>query len=213
MRKHFPEDEDLKLFSGRYNTPTFNTISVHPVISPTQIQSPQGFVLPSVEMPDAVNSPIQKVIDSIATHSPKRPFPDDFEDVGPRKVARGESPLKGAAGRRMNQQQQQRQINPPAGMPAFPVPPPLPSQITYLLSILPRASTYVDARLDATKMVELIRDIHLPPPSAVAGQHPPPTPVPGSGWPPYPQHPPAQMPPQGFIPPPGAAQAPYGGSE
>ncbi|KAK5374757.1 mRNA 3'-end-processing protein rna14 [Exophiala xenobiotica] len=213
MRKHFPEDEDLKLFSGRYNTPTFNTISVQPVISPTQIQAPQGSVLPSVEMPDAVNSPIQKVIDSIATHSPKRPFPDDFEDVGPRKVARGESPLKGAAGRRMNQQQQQRQINPPAGMPAFPVPPPLPSQITYLLSILPRASTYVDARLDATKMVELIRDIHLPPPSAVAGQHPPPTPVPGSGWPPYPQHPPAQMPPQGFIPPPGAAQAPYGGSE
>ncbi|KAJ9632804.1 mRNA 3'-end-processing protein rna14 [Knufia peltigerae] len=209
MRKLFPEDPDLKLFSSRYSTTTFDTISVHPVISPTQTQEAQTSVVNSIEVPDVVNSPIQKVIDSITTNSPKRPYPDDFEDAGPRKMARGESPLKGAAGRRINQQQQ-RQTNPPAGLAAFPVPPPLPPQITYLLSVLPKASTYVDARLDATKMVELIRDIHLPPPGAVTGQHPAPAAVAAAGWPSYPQHQPSPMPPQGFMPTPGASQAPYG---
>ncbi|KAK4934511.1 mRNA 3'-end-processing protein rna14 [Elasticomyces elasticus] len=212
MRKHFPEDPSLKLFSSRYSTTTFDTISAHPVISPSQMQPAQNSVLPSVEVPEMVNSPIQKVIDSITTNSPKRPFPDDFEDGGPRKLARGESPLKGAAGRRMNQQQQQRLPPPPAGMPNFPVPPPFPPQITYLLSILPKASTYVDARLDAAKMVELIRDVHLPPPTAIAQHAPPPAPVSGSGWSPYGQQPPASMPPQGFVPPPGVTQAQYGGA-
>ncbi|EXJ86434.1 hypothetical protein A1O3_03385 [Capronia epimyces CBS 606.96] len=215
MRKHFPEDPTLKLFSSRYSTPAFDTINVHPVISLQQIRPRQGTVVPSVEVPEPINSPIQKVVDSITTSSPKRPFPDEFDDVGPRKIARGESPLKGAAGRRMNQQQQQRQANnPPAGLPPFPVPPPLPPQIAYLLSILPKASTYVDARLDAAKMVELIRDVHLPPPAAVGGQHhPPPAPVPATSWAPYQphQHQPVAMPPQGYnIAPPGVTQGQYG---
>ncbi|EXJ80236.1 hypothetical protein A1O1_08378 [Capronia coronata CBS 617.96] len=226
MRKHFPEDPTLTLFSSRYSTPTFDTINVHPVISSQQIRPRQSTVMPSVEMPEAVNSPIQKVIDSITTNSPKRPFPDDFDDLGPRKMARGESPLKGAAGRRMNQQQQQQQQhqqqrqainnNPPAGMPPFPVPPPLPPQIAFLLSILPRASTYIDARLDATKMVELIRDVHLPPPGAVAvaQHHVPPAPVSAPGWNPYQSHQqqqPVPLPQQGYgIPPPGVGQGQYG---
>lgn len=238
MRKHFPEDPTLKLFSSRYSTPTFDTINVHPILSPRQIQPrQQNSTVPSVEVPEAgFNSPIQKTIDSIATSSPKRPFPDDFDDVGgPRKMARGESPLKGAAGRRMNQQQQQHQHqhqqqyqrqannNGQAGLPpSFPVPPPpLPPQIVYLLSMLPKASTYVDARLDAAKMVELIRDVHLPPPAAVAGaqQFQPPAPAPVSaaappGWSPYqlqPQQQSVPMPPQGYnIPPPGVSQGQYG---
>lgn len=214
MTKHFPEDPTLKLFSSRYSTPTFDTMNIHPVISPQQIQTPQTSVMPSVEVQEVVNSPIQKVIDAITTHSPKRPYPDDFEDGGPRKMARGESPLKGAAGRRMNQQQQQRQANPPAGLPPFPVPPPLPPQITFLLSVLPKASTYIDARLDASKMVELIRDVHLPPPAAVPNQHhAPPSPAPGAGWPPYQPHQSVPMPPQGFMPSPGVTQGQYGGGK
>ncbi|KIX10262.1 uncharacterized protein Z518_01343 [Rhinocladiella mackenziei CBS 650.93] len=214
MRKHFPEDPTLKLFSSRYSTPSFDPINVRPIISPCQIQPAKPSIVPSVEVKETVNSPIQKVIDAITTNSPKRPFPDDFEEAMPRKLARGESPLKGAAGRRMNQQQQQQQQQQrqPAGMPSFPVPPPLPPQITYLLSILPKASTYVDTRFDAAKMVELIRDVHLPPPGAVTSQqHQPPAPAPGSGWPPYPSHQPVPMPPQGFIPPPGVTQGQYSG--
>lgn len=217
MRKHFPEDPTLRLFSSRYSTPTFDVMNIHPVISPSQMHSPQIKIMASVEGQEAINSPIQKVIDTFATNSPKRPFPDDFDDVGPRKMARGESPLKGAAGRRMNQQQQQQQqrpVNPPAGMPPFPVPPPLPPQITYLLSIIPKASTYVDVRLDAAKMVELIRDIHLPPPGTVAGQHhSAPAQAPPAGWPQYPTQQPASMPSQGFVPAPGVTQAQYGGGK
>ena len=214
MRKHFPDDPTLELFSSRYRTPTFDIMNIHPIVSPQQIQALRPIVTASVEAQEVVNSPIQKVIDAITTNSPKRPFPDDFDDIGPRKMARGESPLKGAAGRRMNQQQQQRQANPQGSIPPFPVPPPLPPQITYLLSIIPKASTYIDARLDATKMVELIRDVHLPPPSAVPSQpHQPPQPPPGAGWPPFPPHQPPPIPPQGFIQPPGVTQGQYGGGQ
>lgn len=215
MKKHFPEDPTLKLFSSRYGTPLFDATNVHPVISPLQIRTLQGGVLPSIEAPaEVINSPIQKVIDAITTNSPKRPFPDDFEDPGPRKMARGESPLKGAAGRRMNQQQQQRQANASAGLPSFPpAPPPLPAAVAYVLSILPKASTYVDTRFDAVKMMELIRDVHLPAPSAIssqAHQPPAPPPQPQPGWPQFPPHPPPPMPPQGFAPPTSVAQAQYG---
>ncbi len=209
MKKHFPEDPTLRLFSTRYSTPLFDTVNVHPIISPQQIKPSQHGVLPSVEGPmDFVNSPIQNVIDAITTHSPKRPFPDDFDDAGgPRKLARGESPLKGAAGRRMNQQQ--RQANPPAPLPSFPPPPPtLPPAVAYILSILPKASTYVDTRFDAVKMMELIREIKLPAPSALPNHTPqPPPPQPQPGWPPYP---PPPMPPQGFPPPPNVSQGQYG---
>jgi cleavage stimulation factor subunit 3 len=209
MKKHFPEDPTLKLFSSRYSTPLFDTMHIHPIISPQQMRPLHSLVLPSVETSmEAVNSPIQKVIDAITTHSPKRPYPDDLEDGGgPRKLARGESPLKGAAGRRMNQQQQQRQANAPAPLPSFPpVPQPLPPGIAYMLSILPKASTYVETRFDAVKMMELIRDIKLPAPSAIPSQaHQPPPSQTQPGWPPYPP-----MPPQGFPPPPNVTQGQYG---
>ena len=211
MKKHFPEDPALKLFSSRYSTPIFDGMNVHPVVSARQVQLPENGVMPSTEAPiDVMNSPIQRVMDANTTNSPKRPFPDEFEDGGPRKMARGESPLKGAAGRRMNQQQQQRQGNPLAGLPSFPpVPDALPPAVAYILSILPRASTYVDTRFDSIKMMELIRDVHLPAPSTVPAQtHQPPVPQPQPGWPPYPQHPPL---PQGFPPPPpSVTQGQYG---
>jgi len=207
MRKHFPEDPALKLFISRYSTPIFDPVNVFPVVSPQQMQPKRG-VVPSVEGAEVVNSPVQKVIDSIATHSPKRAFPDDFEESQPRKIARAESPLKGAAGRRINQQRQ----NNPAGMSHFPVPPPLSPQLTYLLSILPKASTYVDARFDPVKMVELIQNVHLPPPGAV-GHHPQARPGPPPAWPQYTQPQQAPVFPPGYIPPPGVTQGQYTGGE
>lgn len=215
MSELFPEDPALKQFAARYSTSNFDPMSVHPIISPTQTR-PKSLLYPSVELADPVNSPIQKVIDSITTNSPKRPLVlDDSDEAQPRKILRAESPLKGAAGRRMNQQQQR-----PAA--ALPVPPPLPPQLAYLLSILPKASLYTDARFDAAKMVELIRECHLPPPMTVGGPRPPqaqqpPQPSQPSmsatpGWPQqFPQHQPPMIP-QGYITP-SVSQPPYGTSK
>jgi len=224
MKQHFPGDPSLQQFSKRFATSRFNPVNVSPVVSPTQLQ-PKAMAHPSVEMGDAINSPIQKVIDSITTNSPKRPFPaDDSDDTPPRKMARGESPLKGAAGRRMNEQQnqnQQRRGNgmPSMGMAALSMPPPLPQSINYLLSILPKAHTYTETRFESAKVVGLIRDIKLPAPGTV-GQHYPHAqapqlaqhlPAPAQAWPQYaPQQAPPMLPPQGFMQPSPVGQGQYG---
>jgi cleavage stimulation factor subunit 3 len=185
---------------------------VTPIISPSQVR-PKHLVHDSIEQQaEVVNSPITRLIDSINTNSPKRPFPaDDFEDSQPRKLARGESPLKGAAGRRMNQ----RQVNGLAGAipQGHPIPPPLPNQITYLLSIIPKSSTYVDTRFDAAKMVELLRETRLPPSITLQQrEQQPPPPIPPTWqqqqFPPQ-QQPPPLIPP-GYMPPPGMSQPQFG---
>lgn len=221
MHELYPLESGLRLFTNRYDAPTFDPTTVIPVISMRQIQ-PKSLTQPSIELqpPAQVpNSPITRLIDSITTNSPKRPFPgDDLED-GPRKIARGESPLKGAAGRRINQQQQQRQAN---GLttnapPQTSLPPPLPNQITYLLSIIPKASTYVDTRFDAGKMVDLLRDTRLPPsismppvqPQPAQPSHPP------LNWSQQfqPQQQPTMIPPPGYLPGAGMPQSQYTGGK
>ena len=220
MRELFPEDPLLKLFADRHATETFDPIHVFPIISKKQMLPKTSGVLASIEGDAAANSPIQKAIDAITTNSPKRSLPDDFDDPQARKIARAESPLKGAAGRRMNQQPQpQRQPNgQPTPAPPLPLPPPLHPHIHYLLSILPRASTYVDARFDATKMVELMRDIHLPPPGSVPPQHRPQPPQPPPqqhppAWQQYQQQPPTPMQAPGYMQPPSATQPQYEGGK
>ncbi len=221
MRELFPEDPLLKLFADRHATETFDPIHVFPIISKKQMLPKTSGVLPSIEADAAINSPIQKVIDSITTHSPKRSLPDDFEDSQARKMARAESPLKGAAGRRMNLQKQPNgQL---AAAPPLPLPPPLHPHLHYLLSILPRAATYVEARFDANKMVELMRDIHLPPPGSVPPQHrpqlpqqppqPPPQQQVPPSWQQYQQQAPPPMPGQGYMQAPNATQPQYGGGK
>lgn len=182
MRELFPGLTPMDLFSDRHATEPFDPIEVFPVVSPSQIRPKTGGIIPSIEGADLPRSPVQNVIDAITTNSPKRPLPDDFDDNPARKMARGESPLKGAAGRRMNQQ---RQTNGSTSISA-PLPPPLPPQIHYLLSILPKPQFYTDTRFDAAKMVNLIRDVHLPPPGQIPAQH---TPQPPPIWPhQQPQH-------------------------
>ena len=144
-----------------------------------------------------VNSPIQKVIDQIThTSSPKRPLPldDDDEDSRPQKVARGESPFMAT---------QIRKIPQPSALARPPAPAPLPPALMHLLSILPKASAYTDIRFDANAIHKLIKEKHLPPPTAVSITRPPPTPQTGAApaWPPqYAQGPPPPMvpPPQGY---------------
>jgi len=214
MKELFPEDPQLAVFADRYATDSFYPIHVFPIISKRQqMRSKTDEPLPSIEA-EASGSPTQNVIDSIAINSPKRPLPDDFEDGGVRKLARGESPLKGAAGRRMNQQRQANGSS-ISSLPA-PLPPPLPPQIHYLLSILPKAHFYTDARFDAAKMINLIRDVHLPPPGSLPAQ-PTPQPPPQSAWPHqsqgqalhYPQPP---MPGPGYMQPPTPTHSQYGGA-
>jgi cleavage stimulation factor subunit 3 len=187
MRDLYPEDLGLKQFSQRFVSSNFDPTSIRPIVSPQQFR-PKGYIQPSIEVPEShPESPPSKLVDSAVTNSPKRPLPvEDFEEHSPRKLARGESPLKGAAGRRMDQQKRQN-VNgyPSSSLSQVYVPPPapLPGQINFLLSIIPKASTYVDARFDPVKMVELIRDVRLPPPGSLRQAEHQPSPT----WPPPPQ--------------------------
>lgn len=99
-------------------------------------------------------------------NSPKRPYGEDSdtESTRPRKLVRGESPLKGAAGRRLDQQRraqgssgitQQWQTSAP---PTFVI----PRDITFLLSIMPRAETYTATRFNPEAMVSLINTTQIP---------------------------------------------------
>lgn len=221
MRDLYPEDAvGLKHFAQRYQSRNFDPTNVRLIVSPTQTK-PSAAVYRSIEGEQSVNnSPPAKMSDTRATNSPKRPLPlDDFEDNQPRKFARGESPLKGAAGRRMNQQQRTVGSNgnlqpTPLSHVQLPPPPPLPGHLAFLLSIIPKASTYEFRRFDPSKMIDLLRNVQIP---SGASARPGPAPQPGQQWPQYPlqsqQH--HQQPPMmpAGLPPgvPGMAPATYAG--
>ena len=206
MAELYPDDRSLKQFSSRFVTPTFDPTSVRPVISPTQVR-PKTLIHQSIE--DVVapyETPQLKLSTPIATNSPKRPLPFDDLDDGPRKMLRAESPLKGAAGRRMDAK---RLNGLPAVLPVVqPRPPqPLPPAITYLLSLLPKPHYYNDAQFNPIKMVNLLRDTDIFDNSAARSTAPPlhATPQPQSlphGWqPPFQQHPQAPVMHPGMMPP------------
>ena len=92
---------------------------------------------------------------------------DNTENGRPRKVARGEPPLKGAAGRRLDQQK--RALGGPIGRTEVfrgderkeVV---IPRDVTFLLSIIPGAETYYPApTFNAEKLVGLLRATYVPP--------------------------------------------------
>ncbi|KPI41700.1 mRNA 3'-end-processing protein rna14 [Cyphellophora attinorum] len=217
MRDLFPGETPIGLFSDRFATEPFDPIVRFPVISTSQIKRKTESVLPTIEAADNVQSPYQRNADMMVANSPKRSLPDDFDDLQTRKMARGESPLKGAAGRKMNQQ---RQVNngPVSNAMPPPLPPPLPPQIHYLMSVLPKPHLYDEARFNAAKMVELLRDVHLPPPGQIQSHH---TPQQAPAWPPQqihqqPQHhfqpAPTPVPGQQYMQAPPPGQAHYGGA-
>lgn len=92
---------------------------------------------------------------------------DITENGRPRKLQRGESPLKGAAGRRLDQQK--RALGGPIGRTEVyglgqerkeVV---IPRDLTFLLSIIPKAETYVGVtKFDAAKLVGLMARIRIP---------------------------------------------------
>lgn len=170
MRELFPEDPQLKLFAQRHTSQGFDPTAIRPIISPTQTRPP-SFVLPSIEKPpSAQDSPRPSIVQAFqVNNSPKHQLDDsDSESLAPpRKLIRAESPLKGAAGRRMDAQKKtglrnEIPLSTPRPPPAIPQPPPLlPAGILQLLSAIPRAETYNATRLVPERMVDLLRKVDL----------------------------------------------------
>lgn len=117
--------------------------------------------------------------------SPKRQADDSDGDVAknerPRKIQRGESPIKGAAGRRLMDQkraaaaaaaaankekQEPHHAKHPSLSVSAPQPAPLPDSIVYLLSRLPPAQAYRAVRFNPEEMHKLLMSISVPPPPA-----------------------------------------------
>ena len=202
MRENFPEDPTLALFSRRFIASEFDPRAVRVIVSPATQKKPKVIPIPSIEVPREI-SPKPSVQTG---NSPKRPLPledSDTEGGRPRKIIRGESPLKGAAGRRLDQQRRARQNETPhfdgVSSAHAPPPPSLPPNITFFLSILPKTQVFNDSgttKISPVKAVQLLRDLYIPSdaaeverrmkarpaplnmsqPPPLAMQHPPPLP-------------------------------------
>lgn len=179
MAELFPEDPKLAHFSARYSTDKFDPIAARIIVSPTTQLRPK-LLVPSIEQGTSLqNSPRPPPFAAArqspaptflpATNSPKRPFPvDDFDEPNPpRKIQRndhgefqrGASPLKGAAGRRLDQQRRMQGQGAAAYSAA---PAPIARDITFLISQIPRADLYDHYRLNPAKMTNLLRDTPVP---------------------------------------------------
>lgn len=177
MRELYPEDPSLQLFAHRHSTSAFDPTTVHLVVSPSQTKPKPPQI---VEEGPTRNSPSPRYVDA-AANSPKRPLPtEEFDDDynRPRKHIRAESPLKGAAGRRLDQQKRTQHVNGsgPGGPPGHfkpqqpPVPPPLPRDVMFLLSIIPNSSYYDAPKFSAEKVANLLRQVEIPSNSGQARQ-------------------------------------------
>ena len=176
MAELFPEDPKLMLFNARYSTDKFDPISARIIVSPaTQLKPKQ--LMQSIEQPTSMhNSPRPPPLAVRSsprphflpvTNSPKRPLLVDDFDEPPRKIQRNEfqefqrgaSPLKGAAGRRLDQQ---RRLQGQGAASYNSAPAPIARDITFLMSQIPRAEFYDQHQINPNKMVGLIRDTHVP---------------------------------------------------
>ena len=175
MAEIFPEDPKLAHFTARYSTDKFDPIAARIIVSPATQLRPK-LLIPSIEQaPSLQNSPRPPPFSRAspaaqflpATNSPKRPLPADDFDEPPRKIQRsdfgefqrGASPLKGAAGRRLDQQRRM------AGQSAASYtagPAPIARDITFLLSQIPRAELYDSHRFNPVTVTNLLRDTTIP---------------------------------------------------
>lgn len=197
MEELFPADPQLTQFSKRYSAPTFDPTVVRPIISPkTQMKPVMMNIVPTVEEPVAPPPQVQEVqatpmINSPQVHaallpitnSPKRPLDEaDNESAQPRKLMRGESPLKGAAGRRLDAARR-NMGRASEGVPNQAVAPPpqdLAREIKFLISIIPGAHHFENVvKFSPEKMVALLQATDLGRANLNRQtQHQAPTPVP-----------------------------------
>jgi cleavage stimulation factor subunit 3 len=166
MAESFPEDPHLSHFAARFSSERFNPIAARVIISPATQMRPKHIVQSVEHVPASARaSPHPSVLADRsprpqflqAVNSPKRPFQaDDSDDLNPpRKVARGASPLKGAAGRRLDQQRRAAQGQ---GVPAYSTPAPISRDITFLLGLIPPAHQYAAARYRPDGLVRMLRE-------------------------------------------------------
>ena len=179
MSETFPDDARLASFSQRFSHEGFDPTTVRPIISPVTQTRPKSIPMPSIELTTSTQtSPPNHFIPTV--NSPKRALPleeSDNDSNRPRKLLRGESPLKGAAGRRLDQQKRNRQ---PPEMSYLEgqsnthplLSTPLPRDVLFLLSIIPKSTTYHATKFNPQEIVRLIRDTHIP--SSVSQLRPPP---------------------------------------
>ncbi|KAF8860681.1 hypothetical protein BDZ45DRAFT_587955 [Acephala macrosclerotiorum] len=169
MAEVFPEDPKLLRFASRYSSEGFDPTAVRLIVSPTSQMRPKALMQSIEQQPSMHNSPVPQFAAEPsrsprptllqATNSPKRPFPAedlDNELNFPRKLARGASPLKGAAGRRLDQQKRMQ------GTPGYAPPFVVPRDISFLLSIIPPANTYTSTKFKPESMVRLLRETIVP---------------------------------------------------
>ncbi|KAH7197087.1 uncharacterized protein B0J16DRAFT_278174 [Fusarium flagelliforme] len=157
MAELFPEDPKLKSFVARFSTEKFDPIAA-PIIISKAVQMRPKQIVPVVEQPISLrNSPMLPRQEQSprpqyvrATASPKRPLALDEEELNPpKRLARGVSPLKGAAGRRLDQQRRNQASA-------------LHRDITFLLGILPPSQSFDAPRVSPASLVSLLRDTQLP---------------------------------------------------
>ncbi|KAI1763509.1 hypothetical protein GGR53DRAFT_365303 [Hypoxylon sp. FL1150] len=179
MTHLFPEDPKLAHFAARFSTDRFNPITARVIVSPAKQMRPR-MIIQSVEQPDMSTHssphPLQRMertpqpqfMPSI--NSPKRPFQaDDQEDFPPRKVARGASPLKGAAGRRLDQQRRAQQGQGTSFYMGAPMP--LPKEVTFLLNQIPPADAFPNHHFTTDGMMRLLQGTTIPSFSEWRGQN------------------------------------------
>lgn len=171
MSDLFPEDPQLAIFASRYAVADFDPGFIRPVISNTQLRPKHSAAMEkATSAQPASHMPLPP---PGMQNSPKRQFEDsDYEsNMPPRKIVRSDSPLKGAAGRRLDALKRAQARNgtkpagsglyPPAAPPPPPPPPGLPIVILNLLSMLPSASQYTGRAPDAEVVMGMIRNADL----------------------------------------------------
>ncbi|KAF2429600.1 Suf-domain-containing protein [Tothia fuscella] len=175
MRDHFPEDPNLKLFEHRFAYTnalgqTFDPTLIRPIISPATQMRVGAMPIPTIEMSPAPSIeqslpyPHHKTA-GLADISPKRNFDAvdaESSQYGPRKMQRGESPLKGAAGRRLDAARR-RGGDTPMHAATSSTGPSLPRDINFLLSVLPKKtlSQNMNPQIIPEAMVHLLRGVNL----------------------------------------------------
>ncbi|PFH62906.1 hypothetical protein XA68_11225 [Ophiocordyceps unilateralis] len=174
----FPDDPKLSCFKSRYSSDRFDPVAAPIIVSKAvQMRPKQAMpaLLPTASGRSSIPPPRRELSPRPqylrATASPKRPFGADEEEVNPpKRLARGASPLKGAAGRRLDQQRRNQASA-------------LHRDITFLLGLLPPGHSYDAQRLHAAGLVSLLRDTPLPDFSSwrakTGGQYPVPLPMAG----------------------------------
>lgn len=169
MKELFPDDPVLNTFTARFTSATFNPISVQLVLSPTQSRPPEPHVTQVAPVP-RYQEPA--MAESVSKRSHTDEYEEDFLTNRPRKVARGDSPMRGppsgsarrknAREQRQERQDRQEQQQQQQAVTNLEVPPPLPKAINYLLSIIPPAASYHSVRFSPARMVSLINQIDMP---------------------------------------------------